>query len=280
MSEDALFDDLDDAVPCVTEERSEPLSSRAWKLWCEASMRPPASSECPRPFILAVRAATKSGVEPGQVLARVRHAVFLPVGKTDAAKDTKRVISVLKHPGRAAAAERASRARGATPYFYQSITAEEIETVERACEMPSLRWSDADHEAALILVRKHTPEEILDLGDEVAMDLEMSSITPSELLSGRRAGKQGGYRKAPKDTYAGGVAEDTSVDGIDFDVDPEAASLHMRGAGAAKVRAFHGRAPDGYWRELAKLLEEGEMLGTARARLEKVYGWHPSERRN
>ena len=85
---------------------------------------------------------------------------------------------------------------------------------------------------------------------------------------------------ASTSSYTQGAQEASSLEDVDFSVDPAANKLFVRTKSVRRVVEFHNQAPAGYWDDAGQLMDDEDISAEdAYALLEDDYDWHPEDRK-
>lgn len=264
-----------------------------WELWCTETRR--------RDHGAVVTAAKQSfetwlsaGYGFNELSYIVRSAARLRPVKTDR-DDVKRLVNALgdiriENQARQAY-ERDRQVYPYTPYTPEvNILRDELADL---LDDDENAWGEQENEDANWLMEKMTTESVQQQRDDMERaGVWHSPMSPSDFremkrkrkwregLDGKAAKVSGGGKQATS-SYASGAREAASVADIDFSVDPAANRLFSTGASARRVLDLHNQAPEGYWEDVAELMDVDDISARrAHSLLSSQYdGWHPRDRR-
>lgn len=278
----------------ATKKKRDKAVVDLWVHWCQETGRPDAGA-VPDPVAEAIRLLIGDGFEPDDIRYLISSAARLRPGRTDRL-DIKRLVDVMSDSRITFQAQQAyEQKKPVYPYTpYQPNLRLMRDELADLLGDDEDAWDGAEEADALWLMEKMDREAIQQQRDDMERAGVWSSpMSPSEFRQRKRQRK---WREAIDSTaakrkpeyggktttysYHAGAAEVSSVEDIDFSVDPIADRMFERGASARRVIDLHNQAPEGYWSDVARLMDDGVPIRRAYSLLSSQYdGWHPKDRR-
>ena len=274
-----LFADIPSEVVHHSDSSKDPvnkLAKKVWSEWCLLTQRDD-SRKVNQKVVAAIKSAFSGGLEEDAVLEATRGAARTaprPKDKDDVRRLTA-AISTASVRKVALAALREDLPVIPRESAKENLTLKEIAAI---LETSQRSWTDRDIEAASILM-SYTEEELIQAADATGIALKERAVFPAEVL---RYGKSKVKPKvtSARNSYSAGEIESARTEGIDFFSDKDADRAYNKGVNLGLIRKFHNLAPEGYWREVQKLMKSGDKSHDDVYSMleEKFAGWHPSIR--
>lgn len=257
-----------------------------WSIWCQETGRQD-------DIVDSVRESFDHWLQEGYSFSDLAYIVaaaarLRPV-KSDP-DDVKRLIRALEDEDLEYQASQAYEC-GREPFLYAPFRAKLLimrdELADLLDDDESL-WTSDDEESAMWIMTKMSHDDVQALRD----DMESAGVwevpmPPSLFHSYKRKRK---WREninsattgssASTSSYTQGAQEASSLEDVDFSVDPAANKLFVRTKSVRRVVEFHNQAPAGYWDDAGQLMDDEDISAEdAYALLEDDYDWHPEDRK-